>query len=302
MATNSVVAYPLAAPTVSGSLITVDTMLQQPTRVTRRIADLTLQRFIVDRIFANSGGVSGGAVIYDQATTNELYTDRDVQQVAPGAEFPLVTSSRQTPKVAQVEKYGGKFFITDEARDRNDVGLFNNRVTQLANTIVKKINTRAVAELDAAISAIGSDATVSGHNWGTVVTGGSSQTNATGWPAADIAAVQYVADVDELGVTFDLWIVNPKQKMQFFTVYGADRAQSVLDNLGVEMYASNRVADGTAYVVARGQVGELRMEQPLATESIPDRGTQRTWIQSSVRPVMYVTNPYAVKKVTGLDG
>jgi hypothetical protein len=26
------------------------------------------------------------------------------------------------------------------------------------------------------------------------------------------------------------------------------------------------------------------------------------WVQSSIKPVMYVTNPYSVRKVTGLAG
>lgn len=302
MATNNQVTFPLAAPSVSGANLTVDLALQQPTRVTRRIADLTLQKFIVSRIFANGGGVSGGAVIYDQATLNELYLDRDVERVEAGQEFPIVGSSRPTPKVAQVEKYGGKFYVFDEARDRNDVTYFNNQVTMLANTIVRKVNSRSIIELEAAISAVGSAATFVGHNWGTVVTGGSSQTNNTGWPAADIANAQLLADVDELGVDYDLWIVNPKQKMQFNVTYGANAAMVLASNGIREMYATNRVANGTAYVVASGQVGELRLEQPLNTETERIVGKQKTLVQSSIRPVMYVTNPYSVKKVTGLDG
>lgn len=296
------VSFPLGAPTVTGGNITVDTALQQPLRVTRRIADLTLQRFIVTRIFATGGAVTGGAVVYDQAVLNELYLDRDVERVAPGDEFPLVGGSRQVPKVAEVEKYGGKFFITDEARDRNDVGSFNNQVTQLANTIVRKVNTRAIVELEAGIAALGGAATFVGHNWGTIVTGGSSQSNATSWPAADFANAQYLADVDELGVVYDLWIVNPMQKLQLTVTYGSDLGD-VLASLGIrEVYASNRVANGTAYAVASGQVGELRMEQPLATETWREPKTQRNFVQSSVRPVMYVTNPFSIKKVTGLNG
>lgn len=301
MATNNIT-FPLGPPTVSGTTLTVDQALQQPTRVTRRIADLTLQNFIVSRIFANGGGVSGGAVIYDQATLNELYLDRDVERVAPGDEFPIVGSSRPTPKVAEVEKYGGKFYVTDEARDRNDVAYFNNQVTMLGNTITRKVNTRAVQELDAAITALGGAGTFVGHNWGTVVTGGSSQTNNSGWPAADLANAQYLADVDELGVTYDLWIVNPLQKMQWGITYGKDAAEA-LANLGIrEMFASNRVANGTAYAVASGQVGELRLEQPLRTETDRDVKTERTLVQASVRPVMYVTNPFSIKKITGLNG
>ncbi|GAA3781220.1 major capsid protein [Micromonospora maritima] len=296
------IAYPLAAPTLSGNVLTVDTALSQPTRITRRIMDLTLQRFIVDRIFnTNAGSVSGGAVIYDQATTNELYTDRDVERVGPGDEFPVVGSQRPVPKVALVEKWGGKFFVTDEARDRNDVAFFNNQVTQLANTIVKKVNTRAIETLEAAISSFGGALTFTGHNWSTVVTGGSSQTNNSGWPAADFANAQYLADTDELGVTYDLWIVNPKQRMDLAITYGS-ALNEVLDSLDIEVYPSNRVPNGTAYAVARGQVGELRVEQGLGSETWREQATQRTWVQSSVRPVMYVTNPYSIRKITGLNG
>lgn len=300
--TTAPVTFPLAAPSISGGTLTVDTALNQPTRVTRRIADLTLQKFIATRIFASGGGVSGGAVIYDQATLNELYLDRDVERVNPGQEFPLVGSSRPTPKVAEVEKYGGKFYVFDEARDRNDTGYFNNQVTMLANTIVRKVNTRAVAELETAITALGGAGTFVGHDWGTIVTGGSAQSNATLWPAADLANAQLLADTDELGVIYDLWIVNPVQKFQFNVTYG-DKAQQVLESLGIrEMFASNRVTNGTAYAVATQQPGELRLEQPLRTETDREVKNERTLVQSSIRPVMYITNPFAIKKVTGLNG
>jgi hypothetical protein len=294
------VQYPLGPPVVSGSNLTVDMALDQPTRITRRIADLTLQRFIVSQIFATGGAVTGGAVVYDQALLNELYTDRDVEQVAPGDEFPIVSSSRQTPQVAQVEKWGGKIFVTDEARDRNDIVHFNNEVTKLANTIVRKVNTRAVATLDAAITAQGGAGTFVGHSWSSVVTGGASQTNNSGWPAADLAAAQLAADVDELGVIYDLWLVNPAQRAQLAIVYGAALAD-VLASYGIEMYASNRITAGTAYAVARGQVGEIRVEKALGTEVWREPKNERTWVQSSVRPVMYVTNPYSIRKVTGLS-
>ena len=301
MATQQI-SYPLAPPTLSGNVLTVDMALKQPTRITRRIMDLSLQKFIVTRIFASGGAVSGGAVIYDQATLNELYTDRDVEQVMPGDEFPIVGSQRPVPQVARVVKDGGKFFITDEARDRNDISFFNNQTTQLSNTIVRKVNTRSVATLEAAISALGGAGTFTGHNWGTVVTGGSSQTNNSGWPAADFAQAQYLADVDELGVEYDLWLVNPKQKMQLAITYGS-ALNDVLASNGIrEVFASNRIPNGTGYAVATGQVGELRIEKALSTETWREEKTQRTWVQADVRPVMYVTNPYSIKKVTGLDG
>src|SRR3982750_487034 len=301
MTSPAPVAYPLGPPTYSGNSLTVDTALQQPARVTRRIADITLQNFIVSDIFASGSGVTGGAVVYDQALLNELYLERDVERVGPGDEFPVVTSVRTAPQVAPVEKWGGKFFVTDEARARNDIISFNNQVTQLANTITRKVNQRAITTLDAAIAALGGAGTFVGQNWSTVVTGGSSQSNNSAWPAADFAKGQMLADVDELGGVYDLWILHPAQAAQLALVYGPALAQ-VLQSFGVRIKSSNRVAAGTAYVVASGQVGSIDVEKPLTTETWREEKTQRTWVQADVRPVLYVTNPYSVRKVTGLAG
>ena len=293
-------AYPLAGPVVSGSTITVEMMLNQPTRITRYLSDISLRNYISPIFFSTPGGVSGGAVIYDELTLNDLFPTRDVQQVEPGAEFPIVTSENPTPKTAAVEKHGGKFFVTDEAKDRNDQGVIQREGRKLMNAMIRRQDARAIATIDAAIAANGSQ-TVTGLNWNSVVTGGSSQSNASAWPAADFAKVQLLADTQELGVELDHWIVNPAQLAQFRLVYGND-FQAVLDSYGISMTGSNRVAAGTAYVAESGQVGEVRLEKPLSTETWRENKTQRTWVQSDLRLVQFVTNPFSVVKVTGLAG
>lgn len=295
------VQYPLGLPTVSGNAITVDMMLNQPTRVTRYLSDLTLQGFFANRVFTSAGGVTGGAVLYSQLTTNDLYSDRDVQNVEPGAEFPIVTASRPTPLVAQVEKFGGKFFVTDEARRRNDSSGLRIEATKLANTIQRKIHQRAISVLDASITAVGSAVQMTGNNWSNIVTAGTSAVSNSAYPAADFAKAQLKADTAELGVTYNLWLVNPQEMANFQITYG-DSWRSVLNSWGVDMVATNRVTAGTAYVVAEGQTGEMRMETPLSTETWREPETQRTWAQSDVSPVFYVTNPYSALKVSGLAG
>lgn len=299
------VANPLGPPTANGNNITVDTMLKQPTRITKMLLDLTLQRFIADRIFSGGGGVTGGAVIYDQLEANDLYTDRDVGRVAPGAEFPLVTGIRRAPKVAEVEKWGGKFYITDEARDRNDSSLFTNLVRQLANTIVRKLNERAIAKLEEEIAARAGALSIAGHNWGTAVPNGNNPTAPNATPGADLRRVQTLAEIDELGISYDILIVNPAQAEAWNNFYQGNAKQALSDNGFKEMYSSNRVTAGSAYVVAEKQVGEMRMEQPLATTTEREGAPQmreRTWVQSSVRPLFLVNNPFAVRKLTGLAG
>jgi hypothetical protein len=292
--------HPLGPPEVSGNLITVDTMLEQPTRITAMIMDLSLQRFIVDRVFASAGGVTGGAVIYDVTELNQIYAKRDVGRVSPGGEFPLITAERPAPSVAEVEKWGGKVFITDEARERNKSAAFTNKVRQLTNTIIRKVNQRAIAELEKSIAASGQK--TNGNNWSTVVVGGSSQSNSDKFPAFDFAHTQQLAEEDELGIVYDLWLLNPQEYTRLVTIYGLANLRELLAELGIDIYVSNRVTAGTSYAVAQQQVGEMRVEKPLGTETWREPETERTWVQTSVRPVMFVNNPFAVLKVEKLAG
>ncbi|HEU5046148.1 MAG TPA: major capsid protein [Nocardioidaceae bacterium] len=301
------VAHPLAAPTITGTDITVDLMLDQPTRVTSYLMDITLQRFLLDRLFTSPGGVSGGAVVYDVMQENDLYSDRDVQPIAPGGEFPVVTSHRLAPRVAEVEKYGGKFFFTDEARDRNDQTAFRNEATRLGNTIVRKLNTRAVAVLEDAIANNGGFSNFVGNDWATAIPNGSNPTPPAETPAADFAMAQLMADQRELGIQYNVALVNPAQLNAlrlFYTGTGNSNGLETMlsDNGYDEVFASNRVPAGTAYFVAEGQLGEMRLEKPLATETWREPENERTWVQSGVRPVMFVNNAFAVVKATGLGG
>lgn len=294
------VAHPLLAPTITDTSITVDLMLDQPTRVTNYLADLTLERFLLDDLFDNAGGVTGGAVVYDVFGENELYLDRDVARVAPGGEFPVVTSSRRAPSVATVEKWGGKFYVTVEARDRNDVRAFQREAQKLGNNIVRKLNTRAVDILNAAIAANGGASTFVGNAWSTAIPNGSTPTPPADTPANDLAEAQYLANSRDLGIAFNRVLVNPLQLFHLQRFYG-NALGDMLATFGYDgIRASNRVPQGEVYVYAQGQLGEMRLEQPLMTETWYENQTQRTWVQSSVRPVMYVTNPFAVIKITGI--
>lgn len=295
------IAHPLGPPTITGNEITVDLMLQQPTRITSFLMDLTLQRFVLDRLFTSAGGVTGGAVVYDMVTANDLYLDRDVERVAPGAEFPVVTSGRRAPNVAEVEKYGGKYWFSDEARDRNDQTAFRTQNIRLGNTIVRKLNTRAIEILEAAIAANGGLSNMVGNDWSAAIPPGRPDTSLPAdTPGADFATAQLMADQRELGVVFNVALVNPTQLMELRLFYQDRLDQMLTDNGFDEIFASNRIAVGTAYYIARGQLGEMRLEQPLATETWREPPNQRTWVQSSVRPLAFVQNPFAVIKVTGL--
>jgi|SRR5262252_7903255 len=292
------VQHPLNAPTVTGTTMTVDMALKSPTRVTRTLMDLTLQRFFADRVFANGGGVTGGAVVYDELIANDLYLDRDIDRVAPGDEFPEVVSSRRAPVVAEVEKWGAKFWVSIESRDRNDTSVFARNVQQMANTITRKINMRAVEVLEAAVQK-SPNRLVTGNSWGAVVTAGSGASNSNVWPGYDMARAQMLAEQDELGIVYNLWILNPTEYLQLARIYGSG-LNDLLASLGISIFVTNRITAGTAYVVQERAPGQMRIEQPLATEQWYQEENQRYWTQSSVRPLFFVDNRFAVQKWQGL--
>jgi hypothetical protein len=191
--------YPLGTPSVSGSTYTVDLMLKEPTRINAYVSNVALYGYFAERIFNNAGGVSGGALLYTQLTTNDLFPTRRAQNVAPGAEFPEVTFDRPTPKTAQVEKLGGKFRVTDEARDRNDLTAIQSEGTKLGNDIRDQLHTRALAELDASIAAIGSDVQVTGTSWADAAALTLTTTANNLLPATDFAQLSMRAANQRLG-------------------------------------------------------------------------------------------------------
>jgi hypothetical protein len=293
------VANPLAPPTIVGTTFSIDIALQQPTRVlTPMVLDLTVLRFFVDRVFTSAGGVTGGAVIYDMAVHPDFYADRDVQRVEPGSEFPVISFSRRAPFAAVVEKWGGKFYFLDEARDRNNTSEFTRAMRQLSNTIVRKINQRGVQVLNDFVTA--NARTVTGVDWGAVNTTYAGGSNWPLFPARDFAKADLIAEQEEMDMDYNLWIMNPIQMFDLEGIYG-DKLDALLSSFDIDVFVTNRVPAGSAYAVAEGQVGEMRVEQPLTTETWRDpNGKQATWVQSSVRPLMFANNMFAVLMFTGL--
>jgi hypothetical protein len=291
--------HPLDPPTITGNKVSLDILLQQPSRVNRFIQAISLQKFAFVQLFADAGSVSGGSVIYDQADVNQLYPANNPEQVAPGSEFPLIQDARVAPKVAIVAKWGGKIFITDEARDRNDQLLFARAMRKVANAMIKTIDTIAVNAINVELTARPT-LSIAGHSWGAVVTNGATPTNTRSWPHADFAAVLGSFDTDELGERPDTLLINTLDDIQLGIIYGIEGKRAMLDSFGLTEFVSNRITAGSPIVATRGQVGEYKTEKPLGTETWREPETERTWVQTGVRNVFYVTNPFAMKRLTGV--
>lgn len=290
--------YPPGSPTLSGNNLTVDLFLKQPAYVQKAIEDLTNERFIADYIFAEGPPAPSGSVLYDQVTAAMLYAERDIQEIEPASEFPLLTFPGAQPLVANVKKWGGAFFVTDEQRSRNRFDVLARNLRMTTNTIVRKMDTVAVAALNAApVLTQGASG-----DWSTAATD----------IISDIQTAKNAIVSQDMGYEADTVLLNPAQALDIrkdadirSVLPRENTARNPLFSddlnglLGLNWIESNRVTAGTVWLLQRQIVGSRSDEQPLTSEPIPDRRKQVTFVQAWRKVVPYVTDPKAAIKITG---
>ncbi|SIM07962.1 Uncharacterised protein [Mycobacteroides abscessus subsp. abscessus] len=287
-------------PELSGRRLTVDTALRQPTTIRAQIAKLADDQILLPKFFRTLGAkIEGGGMLYSVIKASDFFSS-DIEKRSARAEYKIVEGVDPDPQLAVVEDWGGKFQVGIEEITRNDVNYLDQQTTQLANTIARKLDTRAIAVIEAAID--GSN-TVPGHNWSDLVTVGplDALTPGHALPTADLSAAQLAADLQELGVTHDLLVVHPSQAHDLRVAYG-DKLGAMLASAGVGLFANPRITTGTGWAIEKGKVGTIGFEFPLTVDAWEDKATRSWWVQAYVVPAMGIDRPFAAKKLTGLAG
>lgn len=298
--------FPPGVPTVSGSVLSVDAFLNNPTRVNRIINDLTAQRFVAFRMLAQGPNAPSGAIVYDQVTAADLYLDTDVEEIRPGANFPELTDSAPNPKVAAVAKYGGQVTIFRETRTRNRTDVLAREIIKLRNTVTRKGDTVAIAALDAAPIQTTSGVDIGSSTAEQVI--------------AMLATVKGLIDNLDMGYDADLVLVNPVQgdemmsKSALLALLQNDgpgsgggsplRTGQLGRILDMDIVKSNRITAGTMRVVASGALGGISQEEGdgvLTNVYETDRsGPKDTHVQAWLPIVPYITDPKAAVSVSGV--
>lgn len=307
-------AYPLDAPTISGTTITVDELLNEPERITRDIADLAMQRFYMDKIFNAGGGVKGGSLIYElpnpQAT--DMYPNREGKEVAPGQGFPIIGFDRGIPSLARPRKFGAKWFVTKEAVKRNDPSALRNNMIRTSNMIRRRIENLGLAEIAAVVTA--NSRFRNGTSWNTFAGTAVQSRTGTSGPVADIMAALAQGDTEERGVEYDSVILHPNQAMSAKQAFPGQTLRQIFsqaddpeeDNQGGirNIYVTPRATAGVATLFESGAVGDWRNEFPLEEETewegVASGGRQRWWYQWSISPMFVVLNPFAILEVRSI--
>ncbi|MCX5066652.1 hypothetical protein OOJ91_12260 [Micromonospora lupini] len=145
-------AYPPAAPTLAGDLLTVHRLLQNPTYLKRRLRTIAELRFVADRILTGRYRTTGGAIAFEQS--EPIMNTRPVESVAPGSEYPRDSTPEGTAALAAVSKWGQAVGLTDEKLKRSVyMGQEVNRaLIKTANSVIQKVDRLATAAVASAVT------------------------------------------------------------------------------------------------------------------------------------------------------
>ena len=190
---------PLApVPTISGDLVTISRFLDNPAAIQRRLRDFRDLRFVSDQVLTQRFRSQGGAVLYEQS--EPFVTDRTVEAVSAGSEYPYANLPTGTAAIAAIQKWGQKVLLTDEEIARNAYG--GAAVLRALGKVVNSIISQVDAISMAAIKAAAADTATAG-SW-------DNATAASRKPLDDILlAVQRIKDRN-LGYRPDTLVVSTK--------------------------------------------------------------------------------------------
>jgi hypothetical protein len=145
--------YPAAPPTLSGDLETISRFLASPTQIRRRLRDYTDLRFVADQLLTQRFRTSGGAALYE--LSEPFVTDRAVEQVSAGAEYPFANMPTGTAAIASVAKWGQRVRVTDDEIARNVYAgqTIDRAMRKLVNSIIKQVDSVAMSAITSGVSA-----------------------------------------------------------------------------------------------------------------------------------------------------
>lgn len=158
--------YPAPPPTLSGDLESISRFLQSPTQIRRRLRDYRDLRFVADQVLTQRFRTSGGAALYE--LSEPFVTDRTVEAVGAGAEYPFANMPTGTAGVASVSKWGQKVRITDEEVARNVYAgqTVDRGLRKTVNSIIQQVDSQAMSAVVAAVT----DTTTATVSWATAAT------------------------------------------------------------------------------------------------------------------------------------
>lgn len=299
----------------SGDVITVDSMIKDPTWLQQRTLENLDGTDLVKAIFRN-GGTNDGVVAYREAAAPFLNDDSSV--VAEFAEIPVADLNQGAVKKLVSEKTGLAVRISREMVRKNQIDQVNLRQNALQNTMVKNGVEAAVRAFSAAsVQTLGVSLdwqNTKAHPMLDIRTA-KRKINTAKAPGRDDALMGYKADTLLASpATIDLLLFH--EEVQKFYNGNAAVENPVYKGITPQVIAGLRVIesvwlpDNEMYVLQKEVVGFESTVDPLTVTELYSEhgengygGATQSWRMDAFRErVLAVDNPLAVVKITGFEG
>jgi hypothetical protein len=176
-------AFPAAPPSLSGDLETISRFLQSPTQLRRRLRSYVDLRFVADQVLTARYRSTGGAVLYEMS--EPFVSDRTVEAVGAGSEYPYANLPTGTGAIAAVQKWGQKVILTDEEIERNIYAgaAVDRNLKKVVNGIIKQVDGIAFSAIASATSG------------GSFFTTATAPTTGTGWAGSGASGPRILFDI-----------------------------------------------------------------------------------------------------------
>jgi hypothetical protein len=250
--------FPAAAPTLSGDVLSINRFLQNPAAVQRRLRDYTDLRFVSDQILTGRLRSQGGAVLYE--TAEPFVTDRTVESVGAGSEYPYANITPGTASIAAIQKWGQKVLITDEEIARNTYGgaATDRAMRKVVNSIISQVDAITMSLISSAITQ--------------TIAAGTAWTAASPTILRNILLAKGVVAKLNLGYNPDMLVVNDDQYAYLLT-------DASLTNMWRRETEANPAACGSSsrrrWRPAPPTCWTARSSGPWPTRSTARRATRR---------------------------
>ncbi len=302
--------YPATAPALNADVLTISRFLNDPTLVNRRVNELASLKFISDFLLTGRHNIEGGALLYEIAGSGGLYTSRDPEIVAPGAEYPRATPTEGAVALAKASKWGQDIPITDERIKREKTRALERGLSQVATTVIRKIDTVAMTGIGAAVTK--------------TIAASAAWTSATPSIFLDVARAAASIEEEDQGYEADTVVCSPTLfayvRNALLPALPRESADTTLTTgelpavNGLTFVPSNRLPAGTnALVLDRKVFGGIGYEDLPSPEYEGDPATgietwsrrnpaaNDEWLVRGRRPVVpVIQEPSAGRKITGV--
>jgi hypothetical protein len=294
-----------------GPTITVNDMMKNPTWIPQTVLNMMTNQFIGDELLRQGPSAQSGAVVWREPTP--LFGPYDQEIVAEYAEIPGAENLVGGLYAMHTTKRGLAVKISQEMRDRNEVGVLRDYMEQVSNTIIRSWDKLF---FNALTSHPGVQTFASTGSWftGTTVI------------RADIANALYmIADAkhsatdpdSRYGYVGDTLLINQLTASEFLDsdeVNMVFQASPLADEslrytgkmpkkfFGLNVLRSWQVPANTAIVLMRRKVGFISDERPMRATPLYEDRPRETWrADFTRRSVVGIDNPKAAVIITAID-